>query len=119
MVRSDYISPEETLNFINHHMSNFNQPDSKNTEDTTSRRQLLNNLYNKPSKVSNHLSVSEISLLCPKFFLKILNNFGRVEIKLFYTVEALMQEVIQLWGSKNMIIQPFIKQKHPLKPAIL
>lgn len=66
------------------------------------------------------LSSSEEAMFCPRFILKIIGvNSTTSNIQLHYTVESLMANVMNMLGSSDMVVQPFIKQKHPSKPSLL
>ena len=61
----------------------------------------------------------EEDLFCPKFVLKsIFKGSINCNIKLYYSSDLLMSDTLALMNSYDLIIQPFIRQRHMTKPTI-
>ena len=99
-----YPTPEDIRQFIkeqmsNYHMLGFDPSDSR------------------VSKKTSQLTSAELYLFCPRFVLKLISKAGNdSDIRLLYNLDTLMLEVSQFWGQYDIIIQPFIRQKHISKP---
>ena len=66
------------------------------------------------------LDESEETLFCPNYILKIINaNSNCSRLKVFFSIENLIIAMQEYQGVSDMIIQPFIRQKHITKPCVL
>jgi hypothetical protein len=55
----------------------------------------------------------------PKYVIKLATKGStRNEIKLYYSRETLIAELLGFWGSYDLALQGFVKQKHPFRPSI-
>lgn len=58
-------------------------------------------------------------LICPRYVIKMAPKHGIVStFKVYFTINAVMSDVINHWGSHDLIIQPFIRQKHIINPSL-
>lgn len=58
-------------------------------------------------------------LLYPKYIIKLAaKGSTHNEIKLYYSRETLIAELLGFWGSYDIAVQAFIKQKHPFRPSL-
>lgn len=39
-------------------------------------------------------------------------------MRIFYSKEAMIPELLSLWGSYDLALQGFVKQRHPLRPSM-
>lgn len=70
------------------------------------------------SKHSTKLCEEEEEMICPRFIMKIIGKYSNSSIiKLFYSVDTLMASINSNRGSADLIVQPFIRQKHISKPS--
>ena len=61
----------------------------------------------------------EDKLLYPKFVIKLASKGStQNEVKLYYSRESLIADLLSFWGSFDLALQSFVKQKHPLRPSI-
>jgi hypothetical protein len=66
------------------------------------------------------ISRAEIEMMCPRFIVKLITKKSSyVEVKTYYNVNSLMADVIHMWTSHDMVIQPFIRQRHVTKPSVI
>lgn len=66
------------------------------------------------------LHESEETLFCPNYILKIINaNSNCSRQKIYYSIENLIIGMQEMLGNSDMVIQPFIRQKHITKPCVL
>ncbi|TNV87812.1 hypothetical protein FGO68_gene7175 [Halteria grandinella] len=61
----------------------------------------------------------EDKLLLPKYVIKLASKGStHNEIKLYYSRESLIADLLSFWGSFDLALQMFVKQKHPFRPSI-
>ena len=41
------------------------------------------------------------------------------QLKIYYTMNAVMADIMNHWGNSDVLIQPFIRQKHIIKPSLI
>ena len=59
-------------------------------------------------------------LICPRYVIKMVaKNSIYATFKIYFNINAVMSDVVHHWGSHDLIIQPFIRQKHIIKPSLL
>ena len=40
------------------------------------------------------------------------------DVRIFYSKETMIPELLCLWGSTDLAVQGFVRQRHPMRPSI-
>jgi len=124
-VKTGDITPEEIQAFIYEHMAVFSKAAYNKPQDALNPAQ---SQKNQPVPVqditrvssSSKLSEQEEDMLCPRYVIKIIGKYSYSStIKLFYTVDSLMSAMMGSLSHGDLIVQPFIRQKHICKPSLI
>jgi len=84
-------------------------------------RKKIDNAY-RLSGLQESSKLSEVmqQLICPRYVIKMAAKHSTVStFRVYFTINAVMSDVINHWGSHDLIIQPFIRQKHIINPSLL
>ena len=113
------ILPEEIQDFIYDEMAIYAKPSFNRFCDHNQAQGSSVNLSKRGiSKHSTKLCEEEEEMICPRYIMKIIGKYTNQSIiKLFYSVDALMASIMSNRGHGDLIIQPFIRQKHISKPS--
>ena len=71
--------------------------------------------------VSHHSEQStEVKLTFPKFVVRSSgSNPSKNEVKVYYSKDIMLQDVMGMWGSVDIAVQLFVKQKHLSRGAAI
>lgn len=125
MVRTGYISPDDIEKFIKANMTAFFQNESliragqkkSKNEDTL---KMQTDKISLGTKEANKISAAEEFLFCPRYFIKLLSRNSMVcTTKVYYRYDTMISDALNFWSSHDVIIQPFIRQRHVTKPSML
>lgn len=67
----------------------------------------------------NEVQRPEERIMFPKFIIKLASSksFTKNDIRVYYSKESLISDLMSMWGVQDMAIQQYVKQKH-LRPSI-